>query len=475
VTAADRQAAAARQRRNDIALWRWALVEPAMDPALTSRQRGLVVRDLASREHAGPDGKKVSVSRRTLDRWVVARREEGFGGLVPSPRQCPPRLGTDTEELAAGLKMENPARTAAQVRRILAAQGGAVPSLRTIQRWLEARELTTRPGGAPPEAFGRFRADAVNEIWTADFMNGPRVGGKPSFLAGIIDDRSRFLTGARFVRRTDAVRFAGVLRAAIAACGIPSSLYCDHGSAFVDSSLERACAVLGIRLTHSQPGRPMGRGKIERVFGVIQQQFLAEIAGDPDGGSPARHPVASLEELNGLLAAWLRTVYHARPHSETGQAPAARLAAAGQPALPDPALLREAFSWSVIRQVRKTGTVSVEGNVYSVDPFLTGRKIECVFDPFDMTELTVYWQGRKVGKAVPQVIGRHAHPKAPPDEDDPAPAELTGIDYLQLVADADAAALAGELRLSALDGTGPEPPDPGARDDRKPGGEEDQR
>src|SRR2546430_8548150 len=103
------------------------------------------------------------------------------------------------------------------------------------------------------------------------------------------------------------------------------------------------------------------------------------------------------------------------------------------------------------------------------------RKIECVFDPFDMTELTVYWQGRKVGKAVPQAIGRHAHPKAPPDEDDPAPAELTGIDYLQLVADADAAALAGEPRLSALDGPGPEPPDAGRRDDRKPGGEEDQR
>jgi putative transposase len=450
MTAADRQAAAARQRRNDIALWRWSLVEPAMDPALTSRQRGAIVRDLASREHAGPDGKKAAVSRRTLDRWIVARREDGFAGLVPSPRQCPPRLGSGTEELAAGLKMENPARTAAQVRRILAIQGGPVPSLRTIQRWLEARELTTRPGGQPPEAFGRFQADAVNEIWTADFMNGPDIGGKPSYLAGIIDDRSRYLTGARFVRRTDAVRFAGVLRAAVAACGIPRNLYTDHGSAFVDSSLERACAVLGIRLTHSQPGRPMGRGKIERVFGVIQQQFLAEVAGDPDGGSPARHPVASLEELNGLLAAWLRTVYHARPHAETGQAPAARHAAAGPPDLPDPALLKEAFSWSVLRQVRKTATVSVEGNVYSVDPFLAGRKVECVFDPFDMTQLTVYWQGRKVGTAVPQVIGRHAHPKAPPDEDDPAPAALTGIDYLQLVADADADALADQLRLSAL-------------------------
>jgi putative transposase len=465
LTAADRQAAAARQRRQTIALWRWALTEPAMDPALTSRQRGQVVRDLAGREHAGPDGRMVTVSRRTIDRWVVARREGGFDALVPSPRQCPPRAGTQTEELAAGLKMENPARTGAQVRRILAAQLGWAPSVRTIQRWLEARELTTRPGGVPPQALGRFQADQVNEIWTADLMNGPKVAGRPSFLVGIIDDRSRFLTGARFVRRADAVRFAGVLRAAIAAHGIPRTLYTDNGSCFADSSLARACAVLGTSLVHSQPGRPMGRGKIERVFETIQQQFLAEVTGDD--AHPARHPITDLEELNGLLGAWVRTVYHARVHGETGQAPQARYQAAGPPGLPDPALLREAFSWSVIRQVRKTGTVAVEGNVYSVDPFLVGRKIECVFDPFDLTELTVYWQGRKVGRAVPQVIGRHAHPKAPPDED-PPPAALTGIDYLQLVADADQAAAGEQLNLAALhDSDHPADGEPGGQDEER--------
>ena len=75
-----------------------------------------------------------------------------------------------------------------------------------------------------------------------------------------------------------------------------------------------------------------------------------------------------------------------------------------------------------------------------------------------MTELSVYWQGRKAGKAVPQVIGRHAHPKAPPDED-PGPAELTGIDYLQIVADAGTAALGGQLHLSALDDSGPAMPE----------------
>ncbi|HSS88613.1 MAG TPA: DDE-type integrase/transposase/recombinase [Streptosporangiaceae bacterium] len=459
MTAADREAAARRQRAQTIALWRWALTEPAMDPALTARQRGQVVRQLAAREHEGPSGRPVSVSRRTIDRWIVARRGGGFDALVPEPRQCAPRTDADVVELAVGLKMENPARTAAQVRRILAARLGWAPSERAIQRWFAARELFTRPDGQAPQAFGRFQADTVNEIWTADLMNGPPVAGRACHLAAIIDDNSRFLPGCQFIRRPDAVRFAGVLRGAIARHGIPRVLYTDNGSCFADESLARTCAVLGIKLTHSQPGRPMGRGKIERVFETIQRQFLVEVTGSD--AHPARHPVAGLEELNDLLDRWVRTVYHARVHSETGQAPQARYAAAGPPARPEPVLLREAFRWSAVRLVRKTATVALEGNVYSVDPFLAGRKVELVFDPFDLTDITVYWGGRKVGKAVPQVIGRHAHPKAPPDED-PAPAALTGIDYLQLITDADQAALGERLNLAALDGGDPRP---GGRDD----------
>ena len=150
MTAADREATARRQRTQTIALWRWSLIEPAMDPALTSRQRGAIVRQLAGREHAGPSGRTVSVSRKTLDRWITARRAGGFDALVPAPRQCTPRTDPQVVELAVGLKKENPARTAAQVRRVLAAQLGWAPSERAIQRWFEARELTTRPGGAPP-------------------------------------------------------------------------------------------------------------------------------------------------------------------------------------------------------------------------------------------------------------------------------------------------------------------------------------
>ncbi len=178
MTAADRDTAARRQRAQTIALWRWSLIEPAMDDALTSRQRGAIVRDLAGREHAGPWGSTVPVSRKTIDRWITARRAGGFDALVPAPRQSSPRTDPQVVELAVGLKRENPARTAAQVRRVLAAQLGWAPSERAIQRWFEARELTTRPGGQPPRAYGRFEAPAVNwqggpVTWPGSSMTTP--------------------------------------------------------------------------------------------------------------------------------------------------------------------------------------------------------------------------------------------------------------------------------------------------------------
>ena len=178
--------------------------------------------------------------------------------------------------------------------------------------------------------------------------------------------------------------------------------------------------MLGIKLTHSTPGRPQGRGKIERLFLTVREQFLVEITGDP--GQAGRRQVTSIGELNRLFTAWAETVYHRRVHSETGQAPLQRWAdgwAGAAPPLPDPAQLHEAFLWSERRTVRKTATVSLHGNTYQVDPSLAGRKVELIFDPFDLTSIEVRWQGRPAGQAIPHLIGRHAHPKARPEQ--PAP------------------------------------------------------
>jgi hypothetical protein len=67
-----------------------------------------------------------------------------------------------------------------------------------------------------------------------------------------------------------------------------------------------------------------------------------------------------------------------------------------------------------------------------VDAALVGRRVELLFDPFDLTTIEVRWHGRPMGAAVPYTIGRHMHHKARPDTD-PAPPPSTGIDYLRLV------------------------------------------
>jgi len=177
----------------------------------------------------------------------------------------------------------------------------------------------------------------------------------------------------------------------------------------------------------------------------VRDQFLVEIAGAADGVGTR---VDSLAELNSLFTAWVEQVYHQRVHSETKQAPLARFLAAGPPVPTPAALLAEAFRWAEWRTVGKTATVSLHGNLYEVDPALAGSKVELVFDPFDLTDITVAHHGRPAGKATPFKIGRHVHPKAAADA--PPPATPTGIDYLRLLEDRQTRALGERLRYAQL-------------------------
>ena len=143
--------------------------------------------------------------------------------------------------------------------------------------------------------------------------------------------------GHRFGFAEDTVRLAAALRPALARAGSPTGSMSTTARAFVDAWLLRACAKLGIRLIHSTPGRPQGRGKIERYFRTVREQFLVEITGTPPTGrarAGTRSPTCG--ELNALFTAWVESVYHRRVHSETGQAAAGPLAAPPGPSRPDP-------------------------------------------------------------------------------------------------------------------------------------------
>lgn len=434
------------ERARAVGLFRYALIREAADQRLTTKQRGRLIRALAEVEHAGPFGDPVRVSRATIDRWMRDWRRGGFDALVPNPRRVSPRTPAEVLDLAAALKREVPARTAVQVAAILRAHSGWAPDERTLQRHFARLELNTRPDGQAPAAFGRFEADAPNIRWTGDALHGPIIRGRKAILFAFLDDHSRLLTGYRWARREDTVRLEAALRAGLAARGVPESIYVDNGSPFVDKQFLRACASLGTRLVHSRPGKPEGRGKIERFFRTVRDQFLVEIGSGRE--------LEDMAQLNSLFTAWVETVYHRRVHSETGQAPLGRWSTIGAVMAPSPAQLTEAFLWSEHRTVTKTATVGLHGNHYEVDAALVGRRVELVFDPFDLTTMQVRFNQRPMGQAIPHRIGRHVHHKARPDETTPPPPPApTGIDYLRLVEHQHSSELAERLRYSHITDT----------------------
>jgi putative transposase len=316
--------------RREVGLFRYALVRDAADPGLSKAERGRLVRALADREHLGPDGRLVRVSRTTLGRWIRAYRDGGFQALVPQPRVTPLRSSAESLELAFALKRERPERTAAQVREIMLATVGdqePVPGLRTLQTHLARQGLNVRGDGRTPgKVYGRFEAGARNELWTGDGLHGPSLAGssaRRAVLLAFIDDHSRLSVGWRWGSGEDVFRLEAALRSGLMVRGVPEAILVDRGSAFVSSQLLRACAVLGVKLIHASPRAATTKGKIERFFRTVRDQFLVEIDDSVD-----------LPELNRLFCAWLEVVYHRRMHSETGQTPLDRFLAGGAPTAP---------------------------------------------------------------------------------------------------------------------------------------------
>ncbi len=413
-----------------LALRRYALIAEAANPRLTGRERGRIVREVAARVHEHPDGSDWVVCRHTLDRWLRAYQTHGLGALKPGPRADTGIVRRHPElfQEAAALRLEHPARSAAHIADILYARHGIRLSERTVREQLHKRGLDRARLNAEPRAFGRYEAACPNERWIGDVLVGPwvphprRTGSRQARLFLLVDDHSRLLVHGSWCNNENTRAGQQVLRAAITRRGLPEQIYFDNGAPFANAALERTCAVLGIHLIHSKPYSPEGRGKQERLNRVIRERFLleAEAAG-----------IADLQQLNDRFVAWAESYLNCRLHSETGQTPIARFQAQGPPRAADPELLQEAFRWSCLRKVSRTATLSLLGNRYQVDSALVGRQVELRYDPEDLSRISVHFQGRLVGDAVPFRLGRHVHPQVP-QAVSPTP-ESTGIDYLGLV------------------------------------------
>jgi len=263
---------------------------------------------------------------RTLRRWAARYHEAGLSGLVRRQRSDAGRrkLHADLAQQIEALALQKPRLSAALIHRRIAeaakAEGHPAPSHATVRRVMGALDpamLCLVHEGPTAyrdryELIHRHRAERPNAVWQTDHTQLDLLildaNSKPArpWLTIVQDDYSRAVAGyCVFLGAPSALQTALALRQAIwrktdpdwPVCGIPETLYTDHGSDFTSQHLEQVAAELRIELVFSAVARPQGRGKIERIFGTVNTELLPELPGYLAEGKTRRPPALSLSEL----------------------------------------------------------------------------------------------------------------------------------------------------------------------------------
>src|SRR6266568_3622176 len=415
--------AALSESARQFALDRFGLLRPCLEDGVplahVARQHGLHLR--------------------SLQRWLRAYRRHGLAGLArkPYPERGHRLLSADLEHLIEGLALRRPRLSCAAVHRevvtVAKVRGWPEPSYDTVYHVVRRLDpgLVTLAHLGPKvyadqfELLYRREASRPNEMWQADHtpldlwvLDERGQPARPWFTV-VLDDYSRAVAGhALSLHAPSSIQTALAVRQAIwrkgdphwSVCGIPETFYTDHGSDFTSHHLEQVAADLHMAVVFSIAGKPRGRGKVERIFGTVNQLFLCHQPGYTPAGSAPAKPVLTLPELDARLRTFLVETYHQQPHSETGMPPHTRWEANDfLPRLPDSLEQLDLLLLTVAkpRRVHPDG-IHFQGFRY-LDTTLAayiGEDVIIRYDPRDMAELRVYFGDTFLCRAInPELAG----------------------------------------------------------------------
>ncbi len=250
-----------------------------------------------------------------------------------------------------------------------------------------------------------FEMAHVNELWQIDTTHGPyiKVNGRKRkvYIVGIIDDASRFLVGWNMSFEDNAVAVQMALKQAIQTYGKPSQLYADNGRPYVNKQLALICADLGIGLRHAQIYHGNQKGKIERWFGVMKQQWMSDIDYADYG---------SLEAIQSDFANYVREK-NSKSHSKLPN----RISPIDRFSI-EPEMIRSvsksrldvAFLHRETRKVANDGTIKLNGYQYETGHATLGERVTVRFQP-DLSAVYIEWEEQLLPiKLVDKISNAHA-------------------------------------------------------------------
>ena len=397
-----------RRKPEEIAVNRHKIIAPIVVAIEEKTDRAKLV--MLKKEICEQNG----IHRRTLERWLESYHQQGFDGLKPVQREKRD-TGAISEELLAEavmLRREVPGRSVPQIIEILEMEG-RVPAgclkRTTLQDKLQERGYSARQmklyqqGGM---AARRFQRQERGDMWHSDIKFGPylNIGGakKQIYLVSFLDDATRYVVHGEFYDGLDQSVVEDCFRKAILKEGVPRRVYFDNGKQYRTKWMERACAMMGIKLLFAKPYSPESTGKIER-FNRTVDSFLDEVA---------LKGCKTLEAFNQYFKIWLQECYHTRKHGGLhDSSPEVAYKSARSPLrFVSPETVAKAFLRVEQRKVDKSGCIQFAGKRYELGVLYIGQTVEVAYDPNDIRTLTVEHAGTSL-RVDELHIGVHTGPR----------------------------------------------------------------
>lgn len=370
------------EKRQQYALMRYGIIAPAVNRTLPE---GIPLQrfweEAAEKEYMDPDGNTRHFTAKTIQRWYYFYENDGFDALCRQPRNDAGRsrkIDADIREQILLLKKQYPRMPATEIHRWLVENGFICKdeiSLSTITRQVN---LLKQEQSFPARAdMRRYERPHINEVWCADSCVGPKImlnGTRQRiYIIAIIDDASRFITGADIFTQDNFVSLMSVMKSATAKYGIPKVWNFDNGSTYKNHQMELLAARLGSVIHYCKPYTPTQKSKIERWFRTLRDKWL---------GITNLSNFSNLDEIRSSLHEFVQRYNQTVHTSLDGKSPEQRF-------FSEPEYIRRIsaeetdrmFLLELERRVSADSVLVIDKVEYEVDSRFAGRKIRIRYSP----------------------------------------------------------------------------------------------
>lgn len=376
--------------RQSVALFRYSLIAPLITETFTQATAKEYLEEISAKEYNAPQGVR-EYAPATIKEWLRLYRKFGIDGLYPkirSDKGKPRNLLDDAKEFIISAKINSPKRSAKSIYHELIAKGYAnyeQISLSTVQRFISKSNISSHK----LEAVDRraFEFEFPNECWQSDISVGPylTINDKKhkTYIIAILDDSSRLIIHAEAFFNDNFLSLLSVFKKAVAKRGIPKKLFVDNGKVYKSIQMQFICASIGTILSYARPYSPQSKGKIERWFKTLHDQWMNVIDWNE---------FSSLEELNKSMSQYVEESYNSKVHSSINMKPIDKFVKSIDLInfIPTKQELDYVFLYRVTRKVKNDATISIQNILFEVPLKYVGESINVRYDPTDMGKAYIF-------------------------------------------------------------------------------------